>query len=1044
VERNLAFGLYERVVDEALRGELRELGESVHVHTAPLDEGESHSVLAQHLGLLIQQVLAGFSGPERVARQIELCNRLVGILSDGQVGREQGQRLASEARRLLALVPPQPVLDAEAPARPQTPLSVSCLLTGTRVDPSLVSQLRRELVGADRVDVLCSFIKWSGIRVLEEELRSFTARPDSRLRVITTSYMGATEPKAVEFLSALPNTELKVSYDTRRTRLHAKAYVFRRDTGFGTAYVGSSNLSNAALTDGLEWNVKISQYESPHLWEKLGATFETYWNDAEFIRFTGEQRERLRLAIREERASAYNVGTIFQFDVQPYSYQQEILDRLLADRVYHGRSRNLVVAATGTGKTVIAGFDYKRFKAELEGERPDRPARLLFVAHREEILTQSRSCFRAVLRDQNFGDLLVGRHEPEQIDHLFVSIQSYNSRRLHQSIQPDFYDFVVVDEFHHAEADSYDRLLSHVRPRVLLGLTATPERADGRDILRHFGGHISAEIRLPEAINRKLLCPFQYFGVSDSVDLNALSWQRGGYIPAELERLYTGNDSRADLVVRSVRGKLVDPLQARGLGFCVSVAHAAYMAGYFRRCGIPAEALSADSPPEVRRTVQQRLVSREINFIFVVDLYNEGVDIPEVDTVLLLRPTESLTVFLQQLGRGLRLSEGKDCLTVLDFIGQSHRSYNWEMRFRALMDRPRKRIDREIEDGAVHVPLGCFIRLERMAQSYVLENIRSALVRGATELVRRIARFEEHTGRPLGLANFLDHYGWEPDEVYRRGSWSRLCARAGVRPDFTEPDEGLLTRGLQRVAHLDSPNLLRRLSQLVGEERPPELDPVSEQTLLMLHVAFWRKWRPASVAENLARLRRNPMLRGELLELLAHQFEQVQEVPPELELPYRCALELHSAYTRDQILVGLGCWTLERQRELREGVLYVPELRTDVFFVTLNKTETDYSPTTLYEDYAINAERFHWQSQSTTSEGSETGRRYVQHEAHGGTVLLCVRENKQRNGLAAPYHFLGPVSYECHTGSRPMSIIWRLRYPIPARLLPAALRMSAA
>jgi hypothetical protein len=304
---------------------------------------------------------------------------------------------------------------------------------------------------------------------------------------------------------------------------------------------------------------------------------------------------------------------------------------------------------------------------------PDRSARpggprprLLFIAHREELFQQSLLAFRADLRDPNFGDLLVSGRRPESDEHLFVSIQSYNSKRLAEQFAPDHFAYVVVDEFHHAAAPSYERLLAHLCPRVLLGLTATPERSDSLDILGHFGGHMSAQIRLPDAINRKLLCPFQYFGVTDAVDLRGLQWQRGGYRTEDLNHLYTGNDQRAGLVLDRVRQILLDPLRARGLGFCVSVAHAASMAAKFNQHGIPADCLSGESDRGHRAEVQGRLRRREINFLFVVDLYNEGVDIPEVDTVLFLRPTESLTVFLQQLGRGLRLDDGKDCLPALE------------------------------------------------------------------------------------------------------------------------------------------------------------------------------------------------------------------------------------------------------------------------------------------------------------------------------------------------------------------------------------------
>jgi superfamily II DNA or RNA helicase len=323
---------------------------------------------------------------------------------------------------------------------------------------------------------------------------------------------------------------------------------------------------------------------------KATATFETYWNDAEFEPYGAGDRERLDTALRSERGGAGESDVVY-FDLRPYAFQQETLDKIEVERDLQGRNRHLVVAATGTGKTMIAAFDYRNWsKRTGDGVRP----RLMFVAHREEILKQSALRFRAVLRGQNFGDLLVGGIEPAQRDHLFVSIQSYNSRQMWAQ-PPDYYDYVVVDEFHHAAAESYRRLLDHVRPKVLLGLTATPERADGFDVRAFFGGHITAEIRLPDAINRKLLSPFQYFGITDSEDLSGLRWSRGGYRVDELDRVFTGNDVRAQLVIQKTAEKVLNIRECRGLGFCVSVAHAEFMARRFREAGVPAEALSAES-----------------------------------------------------------------------------------------------------------------------------------------------------------------------------------------------------------------------------------------------------------------------------------------------------------------------------------------------------------------------------------------------------------------------------------------------------------------
>jgi superfamily II DNA or RNA helicase/HKD family nuclease len=1013
---------------------------NVAAEFAPVDPGDSHAALTDYLRPLLRRALDALTGEERLPQQTALCNRVITLLAEAVGPELAGEVIAGRPRRLLAIYP----AGRTPPERPDTPLGLGCLLTGTRLDPSLVSQLRKEIQTADRVDVLCSFIKWSGLRILGEALNAFAARPGARLRVITTSYLGATDLKAIDLLAALPATEIRVSYDTHRTRLHAKAYLFHRDSGFGCAYVGSANLSHAALTDGLEWNVKISQYESPHLWERVTATFETYWNDAEFTRYDPADRPRLQGALAKERAGAESSALPLLLDLRPYAFQQEILDRLEAERRVQGRDRHLIVAATGTGKTMIAAFDYRHWSREAGGAGRARPW-LLFVAHREELLQQSLATFRAVLRDHNFGDLLVGGRRPESYDHLFVSIQSYNSQRLAEQFAPDHFAYVVVDEFHHTAAPSYERLLGHVRPRVLLGLTATPERSDGLDVLGHFGGHLSAQIRLPDAINRKLLSPFQFFGMTDPVDLRGLQWQRGGYRTDELDRVFTGNDARAALVIQKVREILLDPHQARGLGFCVSVAHADYMAGQFNRHGIPSASLSGESERRHREEVQGRLRRREINFLFVVDLYNEGLDIPEVDTVLFLRPTESLTVFLQQLGRGLRLYDGKDCLTVLDFIGPAHRNFRFDRRYRALLTDPILSVAEQVEQGFTHLPAGCTIQMERVARQHVLENIRQAIRQARPTLVREIADLAGALHRPPGLAEFLEYHDLEPDDLYRRNvCWSRLCVEAGVRANFHDPDEVALARGLRRIQHTGSAEHIRSLLQILQmTEEGNLLDEAGQRRQLMLDLCLWGRGNlPRTAAESLRGLRKNPTLCSELVELLGHRLGRVDEVPPALRLPFACPLTLHAMYTRDEILAALGHWTRAEQKELREGVLHLPAIRADVFLFTLNKTEQHFSPTTMYQDYAINEHLFHWQSQSTTTPESLTGQRYIGHEQRGYTVLMFGREDRKAGGQSAPFSFLGPARYVSHTGSRPMSITWRLEHPLPAKLLRRMARLA--
>jgi len=860
---------------------------------------------------------------------------------------------------------------------------------------------------------------------------------------------GATDHKAVSFLQSLPNTEIKVSYDTHRTRLHAKAYLFHRETGFGCAYIGSANLSQAALTDGLEWNVKISQYEQPFQWEKISGTFEIYWNDNEFETYRKEDGERLRKALLDERIhNNRDMSLPVSFDLRPYGFQEEILDRIQAERELQERKKHLIVAATGTGKTMIAAFDFKRWRNDEMRSHQSREIRLLFVAHREEILKQALATFRAVLRDQNFGDIMVRGQRPEQIDQLFVSIQTYNSRSFSGLFAPEFYDYIVIDEFHHAAAPSYQALLNHVQPQCMLGLTATPERSDGLDVRKYFDDNISAEIRLPDAINRKLLVPFQYFGISDSVDYSGLRWHRGGYHRTDLDNLLSANDYRANLVIEKAREIVLDISHARGLGFCVSKVHAEFMAHRFMAAGIPADYLTAESSPEHRRSVQNRLKNFDINFIFVVDLYNEGVDIPEIDTVLFLRPTESLIVFLQQLGRGLRISDGKDCLTVLDFVGQSHRNFRFDLRFRALSTNRSRRIDKEIKAGFPYLPAGCTIQLERMARDYILTNIKQSIRQSKPRIIQNIATFSADTGLPLSLGNFLDYYRLELDDIYRRACWSRLCLEANVYPNFNDPDEKQLTKGFRRIQHVDDAAFIHCVQDYLSSENRTlkDFSEINYRRLLMLHFTLWGKtFKPASLEESLTRLRSNSTLCSELMELLQIRLKSINSVSPVLKIPFLCPLSLHARYTRDEILAGLGCWTVEHQPSMREGVRYLKDLNADIFFITLNKLETHFSPTTMYEDYAISKTLFHWQSQSTTSVDSKTGQRYINNRANNNTILLFARENrKNKTQLSEPYYFLGPADYVSHTGSRPISFIWELQYAMPAHLYRRSARLVAA
>ena len=1035
-------GLYEQVINKELVSELDAEKDKL-VKKAPIDKAEASQILSKYISQVVEKGLDNLvdNGGD-IQAQIDLTNKIVStIKAQTHEDAFDGLSVDERAEQLLALFDKTNTIysinEKAEVVRPVTSLAQSSLFTGAVHEPQMGTELKKEIPSCDRIDFLVSFIKWSGLRIIYDDLKNFTLK-GGKLRVLTTSYMGATDIKSIEELSKLPNTEIKVSYDTKRTRLHAKTYIFYRETGFTTAYVGSSNLSNAAMTSGCEWNIKATAQDLPDTVKKISATFESYWNSDEFEYYTEDQHDKLRDAILDERGGTGGEGVAYFFDVAPYPYQKEILEKIQAEREIRGNFKNLIVAATGTGKTVISAFDYKNFCKKLGYQ-----ANLLFVAHREEILRQSINTFRGILRDNNFGDLFVGNDRPASLNNLFVSIQTLNSRDLTHATKPDFYDYIIVDEFHHAAAESYQKLLTYYKPKVLLGLTATPERMDGKSILEYFNNRITAEIRLPEAIDRKLLCPFQYFGVSDEVDLSDLKWERGGYNRRELSNVYTMNEvvarKRANLIIQSVVKYVTDINEVKGLGFCVSKEHAEFMSNYFNEHGIPSIYLVSETSDEVRYSAKKQLVDGNIRFIFVVDIYNEGVDIPEVNTVLFLRPTESLTIFLQQLGRGLRLCDGKDCLTVLDFIGQANKNYNFESKFAALLNNTSRGVLGEISNGFASVPRGCYIQLEKKAKEYILNNIRASF--GATAgLISKLSDFEAVSGLPLTLSNFVEYNHIDVRTIYaHENSFSRLSVRAGVRDNFLEDGEGLITKALARICAIDSRRWLRFLLDTLPNIETKFAGDFDDCHKRMLRMFEFTVWPNTDGSDNIARtiekitsLKENPVMFGEMISLMQYNYEKIDFVDEPVDLGFDCPLDLHCSYTRDQIFVALDYL---KPSVVRQGVKWLPDKGIDVFINTLNKSEKNYSPTTMYNDYSINEWLFHWQSQSTTSEDSPTGQRYIHHVERGTKVVLFVREYENDIIGTAPFTFLGLAEYVSHEGSRPMSIIWRLKRPIPAMFI---------
>jgi superfamily II DNA or RNA helicase len=1019
-------GLHEALLTQALELELEQLEHGMQAERRPLHAAEAADRLALHVGSLLRRSLTGVRDTERKTVGIQLTRRLVQIIGsvldlDGSVTESELPRETAEVlRAILALRPDGSLESIEAPL---IPLLDTTLLTNSPGEPRVGRQIETEVLSADRIDVVMAFIRQSGIRPLLEGLRQHTAA-GRELRILTTTYTGSTEQSALDKLQDL-GASVRVSYDTTTTRLHAKAWLFHRESGYSTAYVGSSNLTFSAQVTGLEWNVRASAARNADVVDKVAAVFESYWQSGEF-----EPYER---DVFSERSTQRDSGPkifLSPVEIRPEPFQERLLEQLELSRS-QGHHRNLLVSATGTGKTVMAAVDYQRLRKALPR------ARLLFVAHRKEILEQSLATFRHALRDHSFGELWVGGARPGRFEHVFASIQSLNAAGF-TNLAPDHFDMVIVDEFHHAAAKSYEALLTHVRPVELLGLTATPERSDGLPVLQWFGDRIAAELRLWDAIDQHRLTPFLYFGVHDGIDLSEIPWRRGrGYDVEALTGVLTASDRWARLVLKQVEEHVDDISGIRALGFCVSVEHARFMARVFQDHGVRAVAVWGDSPAKDREQALRDLANRKIQVLFSVDLFNEGVDVPTVDTVLFLRPTDSPTLFLQQLGRGLRRADGKSACTVLDFVGQHRSEFRMDRRMQALLGGSRKDLIQQVENGFPFLPAGCHMELDAKATKVVLASIRASIPSHFKERAAELARLaRSQASGDVTLPGFLDESGMELEDVYANNrSWSDLRAEAGLPVAAEGPNEKDLRRACSRLLHVDDNVRLKAFEHFLSFDAHPLSTTLSEPERRLLRALVGSTVgivcsKTTDLDTGARLLWKHPQVLAEIRELFGFLRTRIAHVHHSLPKHPDVPIEVHARYTRREALAVFGYGGGAKIMNWQAGVLWAEDAKADLLAFTLDKTSGQFSPTTRYRDYAISPSLIHWESQSMTRAESETGLRYQHHAARGSSVMLFARLRADEKA----FWFLGPATYVSHTSERPMGITWRLEHPLPGDL----------
>lgn len=527
----------------------------------------------------------------------------------------------------------------------------------------LYYQLKMSMLKANKIDIIVSFLMESGVRMILKDLKAALDR-GVQVRILTGNYLGITQPSALCLIKKdLGNRVDLRFYNDKERSFHPKSYIFHYENA-GEIYIGSSNISRSALTSGIEWNYRFSSLEDKKNFDLFYDTFEDLFENHSIViddeELTRYSKNWHKPAVSKDLAKyddvEENADTKVEVLFQPRGAQIEAL-YALEDSRSEGAAKGLVQAATGIGKTYLAAFDSVKYE------------RVLFVAHREEILKQAAVSFKNVRHTDDYG-FFDGKRKDTNKSVIFASVATLGrSEYLTEDFfTPDYFDYIVIDEFHHAVNEQYQRIVHYFKPQFLLGLTATPERMDGKNIYEICDYNVPYEISLKEAINKGVLVPFHYYGIYDETDYSSLHLVKGRYDEKELNETYIGNVKRYDLIYKYY----MKYHSKRALGFCCSRQHAEEMAKEFCKRGIESVAVYSNADGEFsedRDNAIKKLKNQEIKVIFSVDMFNEGVDIAALDMVMFLRPTDSAIVFLQQLGRGLRISKGKEYLNVLDFIG---------------------------------------------------------------------------------------------------------------------------------------------------------------------------------------------------------------------------------------------------------------------------------------------------------------------------------------------------------------------------------------
>ncbi|NEZ47754.1 DUF3427 domain-containing protein [Clostridium niameyense] len=921
------------------------------------------------------------------------------------------------------------------------------LITNSERD-NLLTELKKCLSECDKFYFSVAFINFSGLQLLLDSFKELEKR-NIKGRIITSTYLNFTEPKALKRIKEFNNIDLKIFIANKEKGFHTKAYIFENKDEY-KIIIGSSNITQRALKSNVEWNVKVISKKENNFSFEVIYEYLKLWENTSFV--DDEFLNNYNNFIKEIRKTEKKTLEFKNYEIIRPNYMQSRAINNLKRLRSLGEDKALVIAATGTGKTYMSAFDVMSFS----------PKKMLFLVHREDILKGAENTFKRLVKnkDKTTG-LLTGSKKEENVDYLFSTIQSMNNNL--DKFNPYEFEYIIIDEAHHASSPSYKRVMSYFKPKFLLGMTATPERCDAESIFEIFEDNVALEIRLSEALEQNLIVPFHYFGITDiegidlsSVDINNVH---------ELTKRLKVNE-RVDFIINKMNFYGHEGDKCKCIGFCVSIEHAKYMAQEFNKRGINSVYLTGENSPEERELYIKNLESEnnELEVIFTVDIFNEGVDIPSINLVLMLRPTNSPIVFIQQLGRGLRKHNDKTFLTVLDFIGNHNKAF-----LIALALNGGKYYDKDSLKVCVakqfeSIP-GCTnIQMDRIAQERILEQLDKENFNSMKYLKEEYFQFKKLNGGriPYFLMDYIKYDGSPEPLRFLNKDKTYIGFLARVEKDEV----------LQKLLQNEIFNkILKELSNKLPLKRVYEFSIIRyliDKGNISLNQAkneilkYIKNVDDTSVIHALKVLNQNYDDSGQIKNNI-RCFNLDKEVLS-ITKDFKNIIddEKYRVYIEDVINYGL----IRYEKEFGEDYYGIPFLKlyeqyqmVDIallsnyekthssfrgsgllangreyfLFIDLHKGE-NIKESINYKDKFIDRRNFQWQSPNSTSQSSERGKNIIFNKEREVNLHLFIRKYKTIDNVVQPYIYIGKGNVESYYGEKPITTILKLENHVPQAL----------